>query len=178
MISRRSNETACPDVREFCVDPKNGREFDYQFRGQLDEERIRCVVRTRSVEKAGGEKEGEGEVCEHYFTYAMNEEGQSGLVIDERVCKPVNFALMSGFIILATLLGGLLIFMVIKTYFWYTDRRIMAEFHKHQHMTMYEETSPLYKSPWTRYEVPEEYRMSQEGTDRESFVVKETAFNK
>lgn len=176
LMSRHRNETACPDIAAYCTDEKTGREFDYDFNHNLDDELIRCVVRTRKLDKSGQETK-EGEVCEHYFTYDVNEQGHSKLVIDESACTPVNFALLSGFIILATLLLGLAIFMLIKTYFWYTDRRIMAEFHKQQHMTRYEEMSPLYKSPWTRYEVPDEYRLSQDGSNRESFVVKETAFH-
>lgn len=176
LISRKGNETACPDISEHCADPKTEREFDYKFSHELEEDRIRCIVRTRRLDKQGKE-EAEGEVCEHYFTYEMKEQGQSHLVIDHSVCAPVNYALLSGLIILLTLLLGLAIVMCVKTYFLYTDRRIMAEFHKQQHMTKYEETNPLWKSAWTKYEVPEEYRMSQEGTDRASFVVKETAFN-
>lgn len=159
-------------MKEFCSDDKNGREFDYDFNGNLDEERIRCVVRVKKLAKDGNE-----DVCEHYFTYEVNEQGHSRLVIDKRLCEPVNKALLGGLIFFATLLLGLLLIMIVKTYFWYTDRRIMAEFHKHENMTKYEEMSPLYKSPWTTYEVPDEYRMSQDGQNRESFVVKETAFN-
>lgn len=168
LIGRTRNETECPDVKEFCSDEKNGREFDYDFNANLDEERIRCVVRTKRVDSE--------ELCEHYFTYEANEEGHSRLVIDKRACTPVNKALLGiGFFLATVLLGALLIGMV-KSYIFFTDRRIMAEFHKHENMTKYEEMSPLYKSPITKYEVPEEYRMSQEGQDRESFVVKETAF--
>lgn len=174
LISRNQNETACQNVPEYCTD-KNGREFDYAFSHELKEDRIRCVVRTKRIDKKTGQEQDE--VCEHYFTYEMNDQGHSALVIDESACEPVNFALLSGFIILATLLLGLGIFMIIKTYFWYTDRRIMAEFHKQQHMTVYNETNPLFKSAWTKYEVPEEYRLSHDGQNRESFVVKETAFH-
>lgn len=175
LINRHHNATSCSNIAEYCTDHKNGREFDYKFSHDLNDERIRCVVRTRHFDKAGNEIEN-SDACEHYFTYEMNEEGHSALVIDESTCTPVNYALFGGFIILATLLMGLMVAMIVKTYFWYTDRRITAEFHKHQNMTKYEEQNPLYKSAWTRYEVPEEYRMSQDGTNRESFVVKETAF--
>lgn len=153
---------------------KNGREYDFHFDQHLDENKIKCVARMKRLDKNGKELD---EVCDHRFTYEMNEQGHSRLVIAETSCEPVNFAFVGGLVILASLLLGAVVFVVIKSWFVISDRRIMAEFTKHENMTKYEEMSPLYKSPWTEYTVPEEYRRSEGGADRESFVVRDSMMN-
>lgn len=177
LLARKTNETACVDLAEFCTDPKNGREFDYEFNHQLDEQRIHCVVRTKRINEQGKEEDS-GDVCEHYFTYEMDKEGHSHLVIDQNTCGTVSFALMGLGFFIATVLLGMVIAMVVKGYFVITDNRIMAEFNKHVEESKYEMDSPLYKSPITMYTLPEEYNMGEDGANRESFVVKDQSFSK
>lgn len=174
LIARQSNDTACEKMTDVCTG-QNGREFDYDFTNDLDPEKIMCVVRMKSDGKSAKgssnkESTAEDDICEHYFSYDVDDQGHSWLKIKQSTCTRISVAWMSGLIILATLLFGLVMVIVVKVWFVYHDNRIMAEFEKQKHETTYAVESPIYKSPITKYEVPEAYRRSQKV---ESFIVQE-----
>lgn len=108
-------------------------------------------------------------VCEYKFTYVVEEDAETNILIADASCPPVNVAAYSIIgVIIATFLLGFIILMVIKVNMYLADKREFAKFEEEQKaQTEYKFESPIYKSPITEFRNPQSDRESQ-NTFRES----------
>lgn len=108
-------------------------------------------------------------VCEYKFTYVVEEDAETNILIADASCPPVNVAAYSIIgVIIATFLLGFIILMVIKVNMYLADKREFAKFEEEQKaQTEYKFESPIYRSPITEFRNPQSDRESQ-NTFRES----------
>lgn len=108
-------------------------------------------------------------VCEYKFTYVVEEDAETNILIADASCPPVNVAAYSIIgVVIATFLLGFIILMVIKVNMYLVDKREFAKFEEEQKaQTEYKFESPIYKSPITEFRNPQSDRESQ-NTFRES----------
>lgn len=108
-------------------------------------------------------------VCEYKFTYVVEEDAETNILIADASCPPVNVAAYSIIgVVIATFLLGFIILMVIKVNMYLADKREFAKFEEEQKaQTEYKFESPIYKSPITEFRNPQSDRESQ-NTFRES----------
>jgi protocadherin alpha len=95
--------------------------------------------------------------CDYHFTYSVDEDQQTILKIQDIRCPPINEAgLYLGLTFLVTMILGLAMIMAYKIKITVDDRRAFAAFEEEQrNRTKYEMESPLYKSPITKFSMPE-----------------------
>ena len=102
-------------------------------------------------------KYSDDESCDYYFTYLVDEDQKTVLKIKNVECPPINQAGIIGFsVFVATLVLGLLVIIFFKVKIVREDRRAFAEFEEEQrNRTKYEMDSPIYKSPISKFSVPD-----------------------
>uniref|UniRef100_A0A1B0DC03 Integrin beta n=1 Tax=Phlebotomus papatasi TaxID=29031 RepID=A0A1B0DC03_PHLPP len=152
LIHRYEGEE-CQNVKELCSS-KDGHEYHYEFiQRQPDVSEIRCVVNTKH-------KSDPNITCRHEFVYDNTMDGETFLKILHRNCQPVNAGFISLMVFIATVIVGLFTALVIKCHNIVQDRREWAKFEEERQNTQYHELNRIYKTPITKFEVPEEYRQS------------------
>lgn len=135
----------CLGVDEKCS-AKDGNEFVTQYFNDISDSPIQCMLRITAKD---------GQLCDHHFTYNIDENAVNRLTILDHKCTVVNAGFAFGMIMLGTFLLGCLVIMVIKVKHTVEDKREFAKFEEEQkEMTKYEFESPIYNSPVRRYEMP------------------------
>lgn len=98
----------------------------------------------------------EGAQCDYHFAYVVNSESQSYLRILNGDCTKLNVATITWMIVLVTFLIGLMFIGLVKVHNVVQDKREFAKFEKERlNQTQYEFQSPLYRSPVSQYEMPQ-----------------------
>ena len=108
---------------------------------------IQCITRIKHKE----------DTCEYRFSYFLDTNmHQTHLHIQNEKCPKANIAAMSFFaIIFATFLIGLVALLIVRCKMYMDEEREYAKFEKErEEQTNYRFESPIYKSPYTYYEVP------------------------
>lgn len=143
MLERREG-LECLDLQNKCT--ANGNEFKTQFFNDISDKPIQCMLRITTKD---------GQLCDHRFTYTVDDSVISHLTILDKVCSVVNAGFALGIGMLATFLLGCFVIMIIKVHHTVQDKREFAKFEAEQkEMTKYDFESPIYNSPVRRYEIP------------------------
>lgn len=107
----------------------------------------------------------EDSVCEYYYSYKIDKDTHVILAIQDQTCPPIDYATL-GFlsVLIATVVIGVLSLSIWFIVVRIKDKREYAKFEKEQkEKTRFSvQLSPIYKSPITKYEVPEFTFQSQE----------------
>lgn len=126
----------------------DGSEFIPEYYSDLSGFPIKCLVRLTNKDN---------EPCDHHFSYVIDDELRNHLKIQYNECvKSQTAAVISGVIIVATFIIGALLICLYKIITMIKDNREFAQFKKNnENTTYYNQQSPIYKSPITKYEVPD-----------------------
>lgn len=140
----RKESNNCTDIDKKCSSP-DGKLFITEFFSDISLFNVTCITRMINDKNV---------TCQHTFSYEVND-GRTLLRIVLSECTgAVNTAMVGGFIVLGTLLLGLLILIVIKLRNDCKDKIEFARFEEEKIFTNYNE-SPIYNSPIRHYEVPQ-----------------------
>lgn len=104
----------------------------------------------------------EDTVCEYKFTYELDESSDTNIRIATTSCPPANVAAYSIIgIIISTFLIGFIVLMIYKVNIFLADKREFAKFEEDRAQTEYKFESPLYRSPVTTFQNPQNERLSK-----------------
>uniref|UniRef100_A0AAG5DE36 Integrin beta n=1 Tax=Anopheles atroparvus TaxID=41427 RepID=A0AAG5DE36_ANOAO len=144
----RKNDLPCDDLETVCHEKIGYHRLKFI---PMDQISSNCTLRFSKEEN----------VCDYKFSYELGENRQILLKVQDFECKSVNLLAAGLSIATAVIVGGLLFLICCRVKLMYDDQKMFAKFEKERaQQTLYQEQSPLYKSPITEFQVPAEMETS------------------